>query len=702
MPTILLLGTGDTKWSELLYLHSQLTSNPSISVLLMDVGRAATSSPLINIPHPSLNNNKTIDYTQLSRNDYIQTITHQSTPTVADLYHHGKIHSILAIGGSCGTTIATAIMRDALPIGFPKLMVSTMASGDVGPYIQETDITMMYSVVDVAGTNSILNRILRNAAAAGTGMATSYCDYLTSETTIATNGHTKTTPKEQEKKTKIGITMFGVTTPAVTQIRSYLESHLPNQCEIYVFHATGSGGKAMERLIREQQLDAIVDLTTSEIVDELAGGVLSAGPGRLEAAAGRGIPQVVSVGACDMINFGTKDTIPERFKGRRIYEHNPTVTIVRTDEEENRRVGEFIVGKLRKAKWPGNVVVMLPTGGVSMMDVPGNGFYDGDADEVLFGTVERGLEGSGVRVVRSSNMSRSLEGKFAIITGGSRGIGEAIAHNLASKGCSLLLNYTSDSSRARTESLCNTLSTTHKITCIPVQADLSDPAPAVNTIISAAKTHFTSPTTNTLTIDILINNAGVSKDRFLNDPSSGPIDPAYFNWHYTINVLAPLLLTQACAEYLPRKPAHSGRIINISSISSSLGFTGQSVYGGTKAALEAMTRTWARELADVATVNAVNPGPVVGDMYFATGEEFWKQMQGFQDNTPLSKLVDGEEAVEELLSEEQKRLIREKMGGRRPAFTREIAGVVGMLCTEDGAWCTGSVVCANGGLKFTT
>ncbi|RDH26241.1 hypothetical protein BDQ94DRAFT_155821 [Aspergillus welwitschiae] len=290
-------------------------------------------------------------------------------------------------------------------------------------------------------------------------------------------------------------------------------------------------------------------------------------------------------------------------------------------------------------------------------------------------------------------MSRSLEGKFAIITGGSRGIGEAIAHNLASKGCSLLLNYTSDSSRTRTESLCNTLSTTHKITCIPVQADLSDPdpAPAVNTIISAAKTHFTSPTTNTLTIDILINNAGVSKDRFLNDPSSGPIDPAYFNWHYTINVLAPLLLTQACAEYLPRKPAHSGRIINISSISSSLGFTGQSVYGGTKAALEAMTRTWARELADVATVNAVNPGVV-----------FWKQMQGFQDNTPLSKLVDGEEAVEELLSEEQKRLIREKMGGRRPAFTREIAGVVGMLCTEDGAWCIGSVVCANGGLKFTT
>ncbi|GKZ35436.1 hypothetical protein AbraIFM66950_006066 [Aspergillus brasiliensis] len=415
MPTILLLGTCDTKWSELLYLHSQLTSNPSISVLLMDVGRAATSSPLINIPHPSLNstttnNNSKIDYTQLPRNDYIQSITEHSTPTVADLFQNGKIHTILSIGGSCGTTIATAIMRDALPIGFPKLMVSTMASGDVGPYIQETDITMMYSVVDIAGTNSILNRILRNAAAAGTGMAISYHDYLLSQSTNekhTPNGVCKDRKERSQKKIKIGITMFGVTTPAVTQIRNYLESsssssssshHLP--CEIYVFHATGSGGKAMERLIREGQLDAIVDLTTSEIADELVGGVLSAGPGRLDAAAERGTPQVVSVGACDMVNFGTRDTVPERFRGRRIYEHNPTVTIVRTDEEENRRIGEFIVRKLRRAKCPEGVVVMLPTGGISMMDVPGNEFYDEVADEVLFGTVERGLKGTGVRVVR--------------------------------------------------------------------------------------------------------------------------------------------------------------------------------------------------------------------------------------------------------------------------------------------------------------
>ncbi|CEN62251.1 Putative 3-oxoacyl-(Acyl-carrier-protein) reductase (AFU_orthologue; AFUA_1G10100) [Aspergillus calidoustus] len=296
----------------------------------------------------------------------------------------------------------------------------------------------------------------------------------------------------------------------------------------------------------------------------------------------------------------------------------------------------------------------------------------------------------------TSSMSRPLEGKFGIVTGGSRGIGEAIAKNLASKGCSLLLNFTSESSRGPTEALCKTLISTHQIRCISVQADLSAPEEAVKAIMDAAATHF--PNT---TIDILINNAGVSADRTLNDTEKGPIDTPYFNWHYTINVLAPLLLTQAVAPHLPTD--RSGRIVNISSVSSSLGFVGQTVYGGTKAALEAMTRTWARELADRATVNAVNPGPVTGDMYFKTGEGFWNQIQGFQDNTPLSKLAESEKEDPSLaigLSDEQKRLVREKMGGRRPAFTEEVAGVVGMLCTADGGWCTGSVVCANGGMKF--
>lgn len=229
-----------------------------------------------------------------------------------------------------------------------------------------------------------------------------------------------------------------------------------------------------------------------------------------------------------------------------------------------------------------------------------------------------------------------------------------------------------------------------------MQADLAHPEEAVNTIMEAAKKQFTAPD-GTFRIDILVNNAGVSQDRFLNDPVKGPITPEYFNWHYTINVLSPLLLTQACAPFLPTD--RSGRIINISSVSSSLGFKGQSVYGGTKAALEAMTRTWARELADRATVNAINPGPVIGDMYFKTGEAFWQQMQGWQDNTPLSKVLDDKEL--EGVEEDKVRAIKEKMGGRRPAFTSEIAGVVGMLCTQDAAWCTGSVICANGGMRFS-
>lgn len=189
----------------------------------------------------------------------------------------------------------------------------------------------------------------------------------------------------------------------------------------------------------------------------------------------------------------------------------------------------------------------------------------------------------------------------------------------------------------------------------------------------------------------------MSQDRVLNDPAKGPITADYFNWHYTINVLAPLLLTQACAPFLPND--RSGRIVSISSVSSSLGFTGQAVYGGTKAAVEAMTRTWARELADRATVNAVNPGPAIGDMYFKTGEGFWNQIQGFQDNTPLSKLDEGNPQLENL-TPEQIGLIKEKMGGRRPAFTSEIAGVVAMLCSSDALWCTGSVVCANGGMRM--
>ena len=280
-------------------------------------------------------------------------------------------------------------MRNVFPVGFPKLMVSTMASGDVKPHVEETDITMMYSVVDVAGTNRILRRILANAAGAVGGMAE-----LSVSLSSATSG------EGDDGKKRIGITMFGVTTPCVDRIREHLEQ--TQNYEVYVFHATGAGGKAMERLVREGQLDAVLDLTTSEIADELVGGVLSAGPGRLSAAAEAGIPQVISVGACDMVNFGTRDSVPERFAGgdRKLYQHNPTVTLMRTTPEECRDIARFMAKKLRDASRPGRIRLVFPTGGISMLDVRGQAFHDPEADAVLFDTIEQELASTSIEIRR--------------------------------------------------------------------------------------------------------------------------------------------------------------------------------------------------------------------------------------------------------------------------------------------------------------
>ncbi|KAK3358895.1 hypothetical protein B0T25DRAFT_628456 [Lasiosphaeria hispida] len=279
-------------------------------------------------------------------------------------------------------------------------------------------------------------------------------------------------------------------------------------------------------------------------------------------------------------------------------------------------------------------------------------------------------------------MPRSLEGKLAIITGASRGIGAAIAANLASKGCNLVLNYTSASSTPTTTALATSLSTTHAITAIPIQADLSTPTGPAS-LIAQASSAFPSSTVSPFRIDILINNAGIA----LNAPLQSVTIPD-FEATYRTNVLAPLLVVQAALPHLPTD--RSGRIINISSVSSSTGFVTQSVYGGTKAALEAMTRTWSRELAERATVNAVNPGPVEGPMYAANPPEFMAGIKGWVMHTPLMAAregVDSPEVVEEA-----------KESGGRPAHTREVAGIVGMLCSADAAWCTGQVVCANGGM----
>ncbi|KAJ9144693.1 L-xylo-3-hexulose reductase [Pleurostoma richardsiae] len=299
--------------------------------------------------------------------------------------------------------------------------------------------------------------------------------------------------------------------------------------------------------------------------------------------------------------------------------------------------------------------------------------------------------------------SRPYQGKLGIVTGGSRGIGAAVAKRLASKGCHLLLVYTSDSSSEPTRQLCRDLASNHDVWCSSVQADLLHPTEASSKIIEAAKASFASYRRDggEFQIDILINNAGVSSNQHLNDAGKGPIDEAEFNRVYAVNVTAPLLLTQAVAPYLPKD--RSGRIVNVSSVSSSIGYQGQSVYAGSKAALEAMTRCWSRELSSRCTVNAVNPGPAWGDMYAEAGKTFWDINQPYVDATPLAE-YHGEPEVKAKAGTDAERfdnIVKESMGGRRPGFTDEIAGAIDMLCSAEAAWTTGSVICANGGMKMS-
>jgi len=285
----------------------------------------------------------------------------------------------------------------------------------------------------------------------------------------------------------------------------------------------------------------------------------------------------------------------------------------------------------------------------------------------------------------SETAKGSLDGKLALITGASRGIGAAIARNLAAKGASLILNYTSESSTKKAEVLAEELEKAHGIKAFIVRADMGDRAGPAS-IVEAAKKHFSHPETGHFQVDIVINNAGVADDRLLPD-----VDFETFTRMYSINVLGPILLMQAVLPYLPTD--RSGRVVNVSSVSSSCGFIGQTIYGGTKAALEAMTRTWARELSERATVNSINPGPVATDMYGNAVEEFLEYVKPFILHAPLQRARKGidDEAVVQYA---------ERYGGRS-AYAFEIAGIVAMLCTTDSAWCTGSVICANGGMRMS-
>jgi uncharacterized protein (UPF0261 family) len=284
-----------------------------------------------------------------------------------DLYRQGRFDGIISFGGTGVTSIVTSAMR-ALPIGVPKLMVSTVASGDAGQYVGISDIIMMPSIVDIAGLNSISTRILTNAAFAIAGMVKF------------------DNKKVHEKKPLIAVTMFGTTSACTDYAREYLEAR---GYEVLIFHATGIGGRSMEALIAGGFIEGVLDLTTIEGSDQIVGGGMSAGTHRLEAAALKGIPQVVSVGALDMVNFGPASAVPYGFAGRRFYKYNPSVTLMRTTVEENIKIGKKIAEKLNLAKGP--TVLMLPLMGISMYDKPGQMFYGTAEDAALFSELRAGI-----------------------------------------------------------------------------------------------------------------------------------------------------------------------------------------------------------------------------------------------------------------------------------------------------------------------
>lgn len=381
MTTVVLMGTLDTKAIEISWVRDRLAA-AGCEVTTLDVGTFSESGDA-DIGPGNVVAAAGGDLDALRRDNdrgaAMDAMGRGAAVLVARLHEEGKLDALLAIGGSSGSSVAAPAMQ-ALRVGVPKLLVSTMASGDVSPYVGECDVTMMYSVVDIAGINTVSRAVLGNAAAAAAGMATSYA-------------RTRTDPAPSDAPKVVAATMFGLTTPAVDEAREHL-SELGY--EVLVFHATGSGGRALEGLVKDGLVDGVLDLTTTELADDLVGGVLSAGPHRLEAAGRYGVPQVVSLGALDMVNFGPRDTIPHEFDDRQLIVHNPSVTLMRTSGEEMAILGQRIATKLAEATGPTEVLV--PLRGLSGIDVEGGPFRDEDADRRLFEALRTGLAGTSVHV----------------------------------------------------------------------------------------------------------------------------------------------------------------------------------------------------------------------------------------------------------------------------------------------------------------
>lgn len=367
------VGTFDTKEEELNYVAG-LIRTAGAEVVTVDVSaKPSHSSADVTNGEVAKHHPEHSDFLK-KISDRGEAVTLISEALGEYLLTREDLGGVIGLGGSGNTALVTGAMR-RLSVGTPKIMVSTVASGDVGPYVGPNDIAMMYSVTDVAGINRISRTVLGNAAHAIAGMVANEI------------------PEAHESKPTLGMTMFGVTTPCVTAVRKVLE----NEFDILVFHATGTGGQSMEKLVDSGMISHVIDVTTTEVCDLHMGGVFSAGEDRLGAIIRRGIPYVGSAGALDMVNFAAKATVPEKYKDRNLYIHNANVTLMRTTVEENRKMGVWIGEKLNQMS--SEVRFLLPEGGVSLIDAEGQPFYDMKADQALFTAIEETVKQTNKRRV---------------------------------------------------------------------------------------------------------------------------------------------------------------------------------------------------------------------------------------------------------------------------------------------------------------
>jgi uncharacterized protein (UPF0261 family) len=376
--TVVLLGTFDTKGDEYAYVRS-LIEAAGVRTLTVDAGILGSPKLAADVPRAAVAAKGGADLDALvagnDRGSAVSVMADGARQVLADLRAQGSLDAVLALGGTGGTTLAAHAFRD-LPIGVPKVIVSTVASGSTQAYIGESDLVLMPSVVDVSGVNRLSAEILANAAAAVAGMAR--------RAPVVVDG----------RRRLVAASMFGVTTPCVERARALLETAGD---EVMVFHMTGAGGRSMERLIREGHVAAVLDVTTTELADELVGGVFSAGPERLTAAPAAGIPQVVSVGALDMVNFGPRETVPAQFESRRLLVHNASVTLMRTTAEECAELGSRLARRVSAGDGP--VTVVLPLRGVSAVSTADGPFFDPAADAALFDAIRSEIDPTRVDLI---------------------------------------------------------------------------------------------------------------------------------------------------------------------------------------------------------------------------------------------------------------------------------------------------------------